>query len=297
MKNTRTLSIVLIASLLLVSTACVIGGQTLPSEEDLQAAVAATLTAMASGGQGPADVPVEVITQEPPAPVVEGTTVSCGNLTMVIPAGLGSVISCEEVPEENQADMPGMGVHPAYYELTIRDYTLQGHFFTAFIDVFPVPRFIEMMGDPMNNRVIFLQNLIGGGIPDAEALPFLPFFNAAQMFHAQYNDLAFTNGSGIRFITMYSQAFLPVNNNELFYTFQGLTTDGQYWVSAILPTTFPGLPENSDNPPGGDWAAFANQFETYIADTTMQLNANDPNGYNPSLLTLDSMISTISIAP
>lgn len=293
MKQSKTLSIILIASLLLVSTACVIGGQTTPSGTDIQASVDATLTALASGGQAP----VEVVTQEPPVQAVQGTTVSCGNLTMLIPTGLGSVISCEEVPEENEADMPGMGVHPAYYELTIRDYTLQGHFFTAFIDVFPIPRFIEMLGDPVNNRVIFLQNLIGGGIPDTEALPLLPFFNAAQMFHAQYNTLAFTNGSGIRFITMYSQAYLPVNNNELFYTFQGLTNDGQYWISAILPTTYPGLPDNSDNPPGGDWAAFSNQYETYIADTTMQLNANDPNGFNPSLLTLDSMISTISIAP
>ncbi|HWQ47227.1 MAG TPA: hypothetical protein VN376_10185 [Longilinea sp.] len=293
MKQTRTRSIFLIVCILVLSTACVIGGQTPASDADIQAAVDATLTAMGNGTVAP-----DPATEPPPAnPVVQGTTVSCGNLTLIIPTGLGSVISCEEVPEENQADMPGMGVHPAYYELTIRDYTLQGHFFTALIDVFPVPRFIEMVGDPMSNRVAFLQGFIGGGIPDTDALPLLPFFNAAQMFHAQYSTLAFTNGSGIRFITMYSQAYLPVNNNELFYTFQGLTSDNQYWVSAILPTTYPGLPDNSDNPPGGDWNTFATQFETYIADTTMQLNANDPNGFNPSLIALDTMISTISIAP
>lgn len=68
-----------------------------------------------------------------------------------------------------------------------------------------------------------------------ENLPFLPTFNAGQVFHSNERPFAFQNGTGIRFLTQYAQAPYPVNNFSLFYTFQGLTNDGKYYVAAILP--------------------------------------------------------------
>ena len=57
----------------------------------------------------------------------------------------------------------------------------------------------------------------------------------------------FVSGIGVRFLTEYAQYFVPVNNHDLFYTYQGLTNDGQYWISVILPINHPDLPANADN--------------------------------------------------
>ena len=84
-------------------------------------------------------------------------------------------------------------------------------------------------------------------IPAAPADPSMP----GKMFHAQYQVFPFGSGGGIRYLTLYAQYYAPINNHDLFYTYQGLTNDGKYWVSAILPINNPILPDNGDNPPGG----------------------------------------------
>jgi hypothetical protein len=110
--------------------------------------------------------------------------------------------------------------------------------------------------------------------------------------------VSFANGSGIRFITQYSQYFAPINNNEMFFAFQGITNDEQYWISIILPISNPILPANADNPPGGmSWDDFNANIETYIADLTSQLNAQPAASYMPSLALLDAMVGSIIIQP
>ena len=79
---------------------------------------------------------------------------------------------------------------------------------------------------------------------DAEAVvgrPFgvatirLPLMNAVQQMHTRVEYVQFKGGEGVSYLAQYAQGPVPVNNGELFYTFQGLTDDGEFYVSAILP--------------------------------------------------------------
>jgi hypothetical protein len=133
----------------------------------------------------------------------------------------------------------------------------------------------------------------------------VPFFNAQQVFASNIQVIAFQNGSGLRFLTEYAQYAAPVNNHELFYHFQGVTRDGDYYVIAILPITAPVLAETSDAaevlPSGGvaypDINAPNANVQGYYTAITDLLNAISPDAFSPSLDQLDVLIQSIRIAP
>ena len=129
----------------------------------------------------------------------------------------------------------------------------------------------------------------------AVGIPFLPLFNAAQMLQTQVEYLDFQNGSGVRFLTQYAQAFVPINNQELFYTFQGLTDDGAYYVAAIFPVSNPGLPTDSSGLTEENFEAFAEGFEAYIGDIESNLDAQEAANFTPDLATLDALIQSLEV--
>jgi hypothetical protein len=232
------------------------------------------------------------------APTAIPANATCNQLSLFIDPALASGSECKTVPEASGPDLPAFGVNPEYTELTLQGYALADRFFTAHIDLFPVQRFSELVPDAVPQRVTALQALIGGGAPGAEALPLLPIFNAAQEFHAQYQVVPFAGGSGIRYLAQYAQFADPVNNHEMFYSYQGLTSDGKYWISAILPVSQPSLPANGDNPPGGQSPEqFSNNFPAYIADLTTQLNSLAGESFSPLLPMLDALIASLQVQP
>ncbi|MBI4731577.1 MAG: hypothetical protein HY781_05520 [Chloroflexi bacterium] len=243
---------------------------------------------------------------EPPVtepPVTEPpvlTNVTCNELALYLDPTLAASYDCQTIPESPYE----MEIYPEHTELTLHGYLLADKFFVPHISVYPVAGYTALLPDVIPGRVAELQAMIGGGsIPPfvasfSTALPFLPTFNAAQVFYAQEQILPFMSGSGIRFMTEYAQYFAPVNNHDLFYTYQGLTSDGLYWVSAILPINHPILPANADNPPGGvTWEEFSNNYEPYITDMVFQLNTQPPDSYIPTLIALDALVASITIHP
>ena len=126
-------------------------------------------------------------------------------------------------------------------------------------------------------------------------MPYLPLYNAAQVMHAQVQYIDFKNGVGVRYLTQFDQAILPINNHELHYTFQGLTADGKYYVAAVLPVNLPVLPEDEsvdlNNPPQN----FVEDFPKYLSDTVAMLNGQSPGAFTPDLSQLDAMIESIEI--
>ena len=121
--------------------------------------------------------------------------------------------------------------------------------------------------------------------------------NAGHMMpapQAAYFD--FRNGTGVRFVTQMGQAYYPINNRDLFYTFQGMTYDGVYYVAAILPLSHPSLPADGSEIPGGDFDAFADNFETYAAEVAAQLDAEAAGSFTPSITMLDEMMQSLEVA-
>lgn len=121
-------------------------------------------------------------------------------------------------------------IGPAYNKYLIQGYALSDTFHKPVIFVYPVDEYVQMVAD-VGNFVEELKSIINSpSQPMPENLPFLPAFNAGQVFHSNEQVIKFQNGTGVR-LTQYAQAPYPVNNESLFYTFQGLTSDGAYYVS------------------------------------------------------------------
>jgi hypothetical protein len=238
---------------------------------------------------------------EPPAtepPIMTNTT--CNELSLYLDPALASSYTCETVPESPYE----MEMYPEHTELTLLGYPLSGTFFEPHISIYSVAGYTALRPDFIPDSVAELQAILtSGSIPPYTSpfhsyLPFLPTFGAGEAFYAQALVLPFTSGNGVRYLTEFAQYSVPVNNTDLFYTYQALTGDGLYWVTAILPINHPMLPAGPDPLPGGvSFEDFSNNYDTYIVDMVNQLNAQSPDSYTPTITALDVLVGSITITP
>lgn len=197
------------------------------------------------------------------------------------------------VPAVEQTDQtPYWAVFPEHVEVTFSDYAQPDSMQMPKIYIYPVSDLKEtnqMAADQVNS----LQELLvkKPDLATVNPLPFLPLFNAQAMFYAHGQYLNFANGSGIRYLTQFGQAAGPINNQELVYTFQGLTDDGAYYVAAVFPVAQSELPADMASAD----TSFPDGFEAYIQGVQDQLATAVPNSFTPNLDYLDNMVSTIAI--
>jgi len=287
---TKIRTITSIAIIMLVLSAC--GNATSGStpQPGLETIVAGTLAALTPA------------VEDSPAPSFEGTAVTIDNVSFTIPTGLGSSAQAEKVEA-----IPGGGQDPyptpAYTKYLIQGYPNSGAYLLPEIHIFPAKEFASVHPSAAK-QISDLQILLDFPDQQQQYLPFLPIFNAAQVFHSNEQILSFQNGNGIRFVTMYSQAPNPVNNLGLFYTYQGLTDDGNYYVAIIMPIQHALLAESAQTdtqPPAGgisfDWSPSGfESYQTYINSVVQLLNSSDPGSFAPAISTLDALVQSISIS-
>lgn len=156
------------------------------------------------------------------------------------------------------------------------------------------------------NQMQALKDLLETGLDPARcaqpitwepALPFLPWINMKQSLCAHPQIVEFAGGMGIRYIGYYAQGFNPVLEREVFYTFQGLTDDGKFYISAffpvetgIFPTEPPACPKcgEPDYDPVAEWTAV-------LLEQLNKLNALPVDEFTPSLTVLDELIQSIQV--
>jgi hypothetical protein len=208
---------------------------------------------------------------------------------------IASSVSGNEVAAIGEGQGAPWEVQPATITFNFDGYPVSGSQQTPQILVWPVTDF-EKVSDSAAKEIADLRQVIAvhpQTFPD-HGLPFLPTWNAAQVFHTKVAYFPFTNGQGVRYLTMYAQNFATVNNKVLFYTYQGLSSDGKYYISAILPVTNAILAPD-DSIPGGDFDKFSQNIKAYMADMHDKLDAQPEDAFVPSLTLLDNMIKSIAI--
>jgi hypothetical protein len=144
----------------------------------------------------------------------------------------------------------------------------------------------------LNDGLDTLQTILDTQPADHDGIGVLDFFNAAQFIRSQVDYRQFQNGRGVRFISQYGQAGGPIGWPDLFYAFQGLTDDGSYYISVILPINHPSLP-HPDQVVLDD--AFYDNFMTYRAVTQDHLNDQAPDSFQPSLVVLDAVVESLRV--
>ncbi|MCQ3939074.1 MAG: hypothetical protein DPW18_18825 [Chloroflexi bacterium] len=279
--------IVFWAGLAIVTLACgALAPTAAPEQPGVETIVAATLTAIASQTLPDSTQP-------------SGIPVSASGKGFTIPQGLAAGATPISISASLDPQTPIWEIYPAYIEFDLEGYPLQGTFFQPKIFIYPAGEF-EQVNEGAAQIIGELRALLANpGAPLPANLPFLPLFNAGQVFHSNEKFLSFQNGSGIRYLTQFGQDISPVNNHSLFYTFQGLTNDGAYYISAILPVNAAFLVEFPSPeypvPEGGipfDWENYE-AAQAYFDAVTQKLNTTPDDAFSPSIQSLDALIQSL----
>ncbi|MGC1379141.1 MAG: hypothetical protein WA821_23125 [Anaerolineales bacterium] len=247
---------------------------------------------------------IQALESPSPTPTVEtkpsgGVAVSLSGVSFTIPTGIASSAGAESVAAVDDQGGPGWDVAPAHVKFSLQNYPVNGTMLQPEIYVYPAAEYEKVSAGAAESLKRLRALTSGAGMDiNNNTVPFVPFFNAGQIFEAQARPLKFQNGSGIRMITQYDQAFMLVNNDELIYHFEGLTGDGKYYVIAIFPMTHPTLAATNDyNAPVPAGGVPFNQGDpaVYYAAVTQSLNNAAPESFTPSLTTLDALIQSLNV--
>ncbi|MEE4194568.1 MAG: hypothetical protein V2J07_05145 [Anaerolineae bacterium] len=220
------------------------------------------------------------------------------NVSFYFDPSLASGAYGEIVPEQipNEEEIYAFP-EPAHILIHFNNYVIGTHFHTPEIRVFPAPQYREVSEGAVYNLDL-LHNVLSEQLRDEEYYPLLPIVPAGQIIVAQVDFLDFENGRGVRYLTQLGQALSPANNNSIFYSFQGITNDGQYFISAILPVHHPELLNNWEDV-GSDWEPYYSQeaWEEYKSQTEEAINNYPVDSFAPSLVLLDDLFRSIRISP
>lgn len=231
-------------------------------------------------------------------------TVSWGSTNFVYNSAVSPSWSVIVVPANPASpSIPNWQVAPSYNRFTFDNYVLAGE--TAALHVYPTARFPDILqyGEPYTQQQNALNALLSAR-PDAAtlsgnqlsgyagmAVPFLPFLGAGQVFRSNVQYIDFNGGSGVRFVTLFQQTNGPILETDLFYTFQGVTADGRYYIAATFPVRSGLFP--------ADMAAWGTQalpadFNAYVTDAVNRLNGLQNDAFTPSLNLLDAAMRSLS---
>lgn len=308
MKKYAVLSCLIVVSLVLTACQMVIPNPTMPpaetEDQGQEATLSAQLTEQAATiaslntlvATTPSPLPEE--TAIPEVTVIpqyggEFTVIESGGLVFKLPAEVAASAEVTTVlPDDPNEGWPELAL-PARRMASFSGYTIQNHFHTPAIYVYAVDKLI-------NGRVVGatnateLQSLLSDpafDLQSAKSLPFLPPFNAAQVFHVLEQRLDSEHNSGIRYLTLYAQAFVGVDNYDIFYTYQGVSADGRYYIAAILPINSTLLPNQELTQ--AEMEAIVGDYPGYINNMKELLLADGGASLTPTLAALDAMVMSV----
>jgi len=230
-----------------------------------------------------------IATSEPTqVPTSDGTlqiSLDTGNLALAFHT---ETISAKSTSENT----PYWEILPEYTLVTLEGYPISEHLMQPQILIYPVEDLVKV-NEGAGDIVTSLQTLLKTP-QEIDHMPFLPLINASQVMHVHLQYLDFKNGQGLRYLTEFDQGLMPINNSELIYTYQGLTSDGKYYVAAVLPVTHSSLPADG-KVTGNEPPEFTSDFSTYLAEAVKDLNSLADDTFTLDLARLDAMMSSLEI--
>ena len=316
-KKYAVLSCLMIFVLILASCQSVILTPTVPAVEPesdgQEATLAALLTEQAATIESlntlvaPTASPVPTETEIPPEPTVipevtvlpdysgEFIVIESGGLVFKLPAEVAASAEVTTVLPDDPNQGWSEFALPARRMVSFSGYAIPDHFHTPVIYVYPFDKLVQG-GAFGSTMAATLQGLLADPEYDLQAegsLPFLPPFNAAQVFHLLEQRLDSEHNSGIRYLTLYSQALVGVDNYDIFYTYQGLSADGRYYIASVLPINSTLL--SYDQLTQAELETIAIDYEAYLNSMTDMIGEDNGASLTPTLAALDALMMSLTI--
>ena len=137
-------------------------------------------------------------------------------------------------------------------------------------------------------------------------IPHLEYEDSWDEFYVKVRDFDFPSGSGIIFVTRWSIESELMSNRNLIYRFEGITSDGKFYVTAEMPVSVAFLPD--DMPTEFEGYTYENLYkgdsnskdaeariDEYRKSITTRLENLSSNDYSPNLEKLEAIISSFRI--
>jgi hypothetical protein len=272
-----TRAVILIVVLLTVALAC----GTTPTDNGLNVETRVALT-VAAGNNG---------STEPT--VGSCNVVNYNGISLCYDPSIAQGVTTSTIPAVPNSEDPWFA-SPQTDQIDFTGYVNGEKFHDPRVMVFSVEEYKALYaktGEVVSNLQQYIANQ--PNIP-AGPIPFLPSWNAMQLFYTMPAFVAFQNGQGIRYLAEYGQYNAPVNNTDLFYTFQGITNDGVYYVSVIMPVTHASLPPDYNVNTTVQDQINAN-YQVYLSGILPGLAAQPLNSFSPNISLLDAMVQSMRI--
>lgn len=261
----------------------------------------------------PTAVPTSTSTPAPTAtPVVTTRQVQYENVSFGYYKSLGINATGQTVAESSGPDLPEWELAPKHIRFSLEGYPVSGRAPEQALYVFPVEEYRAISPNGAGPRIDAVAELLAQkpdlkeiyplytplGVPANPTgayhqyrafFPFLPPANAGRLITLKMEYLYFASGSGIRYLSEFVQDVEPVGTTKLFYSFQGLTSDGKYYVSAVFPVNANVLTTSAPDPTDLD---ALNSYNETLANS---LEQSDSAVFSPNLRLLDSLVRSISV--
>jgi hypothetical protein len=269
-----------------------------PAAPNAEATTGAAPAAPAAPVVAPVSEPtlVPVPTEAPTAMPVTVGAATYNGLSFNYDVAIAQQVTATTMPAQNPGpDGPNWAIASAYDEFNFVGYPSKNSYHKPRIEVYSVEEF-SAINPAAKETIDQLKQLLGDAPAAPERIPLIPLFNAAQVFRSQVKYLNFQSGQGIRFVTQYDQAIIPINNKEVFYTFQGLTSDGRYYITAILPVATSALPDTDQmSQEQMQTLSTGEAFAAYLNEVVQMLNGLPSTSFTPNLDVLDATINSLHL--
>ena len=274
---------------------------TLESLLTQQAATIESLTTLVAPTASPVPVETEVIPEPTATKEVtivpqytgEFSIIESGGLVFKLPVEVAASAEVTTIlPDDPNMGWPELAM-PARRAVNFSGYSIQNHFHTPVVYVYAFDKLVQG-GTYGATMAATLQGLLTDPEFDLQAegiLPFLPPFNAGQVFHVLEQRLDSEHNSGIRYLTLYSQALVGVDNYDIFYTYQGLSADGRYYIAAVLPINSTLL--SDDQLTQAELETIAIDYEAYLTSMTDMIREDNGASLTPTLAALDAIMMSL----
>lgn len=215
-------------------------------------------------------------------------------LSIFVPTSIASSGESQLVPL-GRSDTPTIEDFPRHVLIDLKDYPgptikYQG----------PAIRIFTVTGLELGykNQVANTRKVIGGAPPDSGIYPALPIVFGVTRLQIRMKPLAFQSGEGFRYLEYENTPTAETLQNQYMnYIYQGISTDGKYYVSVIMPVTMPFLNETI--------SLIATQAasittpvpqELLLLPILQKLQSADDADFSPSLAVLDEMVASLKLA-
>jgi hypothetical protein len=224
-------------------------------------------------------------------------------------ASIGTSVDIREVPGQRAADVedtpeiadaPHLAFH-VYGRRPEDARVRQGRRAPVLVRLYPTA---EMSGYDAADQLSQLQTILadrpdlstfmtigveGGG----DLLPYLPVSPAPRSLQARASYVDAPEVSGIEYVTQFSFDASPFAATDFWYTFQGLSTDGEWYVAvdSILDASM--FPEQVTAKEANKLSSAA-KYARYLTESQATLDSADPAAFDPPLTSLQALVQSLT---